>query len=280
MRSCIHCKKKIYKIISHTKDRKIVECLVCGLATVDTTKSLMPASKTFFQEYLQESLSYENYFNNKTSDINKLSAKGKLLDIGCGPGTFIKLAKKSGWDIVGLDTSKYSADICRQQNLPVICGEIKSSKLKKDSFDFITAFQLIEHSSEPNGLLNEAYRLLKPGGYLVLTTPNKKGFLARLMGSYWFGYYNLEHCYFFTPETLKSLVKAAGFEVIFCKTEFGRKLSLNYIMDRLLNYYYTPDTGIYKFLAKFYWIARQLDKYFIIREPYVNIYLAARKPVQ
>ena len=99
-----------------------------------------------------------------------------LLDLGCGDGNFtIMLAKKLstsnvfGIDIVdkNVEQSVVKGIKCRQVNL-----DSAKFPFENDTFDAICASQILEHVSDTDGFIKEAYRILKPGGYIVLSTPN------------------------------------------------------------------------------------------------------------
>lgn len=284
MKYCLSCHSDSFNISYKTKDRNISHCRKCGLLFVSPIPSenqilsiVEKVSQNFYKEYLAEFNSYSEYFKNKASDIDKLTSKGQLLDIGCGPGTFLEIAKKRGWDVLGIDLSAEAIKICKKKKIKAKLATTNSLNTKSETFNVITAFQLIEHVQMPDQLLKHIFNMLKPEGYLILTTPDQQGFLSKIMGRFWFEYYNLEHLYFFRQSVLQNMVKNFGFQIIFSQTEFGRRLKPSYILDRLINYYYTSPGIIHNILKFSMTPVKLLDKIIYVREPWVNIYLIAQK---
>ena len=81
-------------------------------------------------------------------------------------------------------------------------------------FDFIFLWQVIEHLREPWRQLAELRKLLRPGGRIVISTPNASGLKARLLRRRWGNYMNPKHFYYFAPASLRLTLKTAGFQEI------------------------------------------------------------------
>ena len=133
----------------------------------------------------------------------------RILEVGCGPGALMRLLRKKGYKhIQGIDISPVAAKLS---------GGIVASATKipfpKQSFDTVIGLSIIEHLSlrEADVFLQEAFRVLKPGGFVFLLTPNGASLLKLLKGKRWYGYDDHSHTYFFTPTTLKRTLLNAGF---------------------------------------------------------------------
>lgn len=99
--------------------------------------------------------------------------KGRLLDVGCGPGTFLLVARERGWHVRGVEPTPEPALIAREAGLDVFNGVIED--LPEDAaigFDAITSFEVLEHVSRPASILGKMRSLLRPGGRLLLSVPN------------------------------------------------------------------------------------------------------------
>lgn len=139
---------------------------------------------------------------------------GKLLDVGCGGGRFLNRMQKRGWRVEGSDFDEQAAQkVSYKYAIKTHVGDLTQCKLLADSFDVITLSQTIEHLYDPNATLHECLRLLKPGGLLILTTPNAESVGAIEFGSFWRGWEAPRHLHLFTVNSLKKLVQRAGFEV-------------------------------------------------------------------
>jgi len=285
MQVCAICKKRNFKKEFKVKDRIIFRCRNCGILAVSplpsntgVKKVIDKVSKHFYDEYHDEYESYYNYFVDKFRDLKRIKRKGLLVDVGCGPGVFLEVVSKDkNWQPYGLDLSSEAIKIAKQKKLSARVAALTKTSFGKKKFDVITAFQLIEHDRDPLSFLTAARAKLKDGGVLMMTTPSATGFLARVMRKSWFGYHNHEHLYFFSPESLSYLVKKAGFEIVLLKTEHGRVIKPFYVWGRLTNYYYTEKNLLNSLLYKTLSIFKIFDKFIHLREPWVNVYLVARK---
>lgn len=99
-------------------------------------------------------------------------------------------------------------------------------------YDAITLIDVIEHVSDPAGLLNEIHKLLAPGGCLLLTTPDVDSFAARVMGKRWW-HFRLAHISYFTPRTVELLLRRSGYEIVRMSRP-NWYFELSYLVARLL----------------------------------------------
>jgi 2-polyprenyl-3-methyl-5-hydroxy-6-metoxy-1,4-benzoquinol methylase len=141
--------------------------------------------------------------------------QGKLVDFGCGDAGFLVLASEY-FDVTGIELSRRGAEISRQRISPVkiLEGPVTelAGTLPENSFDVVTQFGYIEHEWQPIAGLRAARRLLKPGGVTVIKTPNYASWNRTIRGMDWCGYHIPAHCNYFTPHTLRDILRRAGFE--------------------------------------------------------------------
>lgn len=138
-------------------------------------------------------------------------AGGSLLDLGCGDGAFLRLARSCGWDVVGLDPDPKAVANCVKQGLKVLEGGIERFHRDRDLFDVITMSHVVEHLHDPVGVLKACHRLLKPGGRLWIETPNVASLGHRHYGRNWRGLEPPRHLVLFNRSSLKTALSAAGF---------------------------------------------------------------------
>ncbi|MBM3791435.1 MAG: class I SAM-dependent methyltransferase [Acidobacteria bacterium] len=135
-----------------------------------------------------------------------------LLDVGCGNGTFLHLARKRGFVPHGMDSSAQAGAIAAAQyGLTVRRGEVGSDIWDGARFDFVTMFHVLEHLADPVGALDYAARHLKRGGHLVIQVPNIESWQARIFGSRWYGLDVPRHVINYSPQALRLLLRQAGF---------------------------------------------------------------------
>jgi SAM-dependent methyltransferase len=167
------------------------------------------------------------------SFVQRHAGPSKLLDVGCGNGSFIQGAARAGFDVYGLEPYQSALP-----NLPeslrtrVLCAPFESADYPAESFDVITLWHVLEHLSGPVETLKRLRVFLKPGGTLILEVPNIASSEARWLGPHW---HNLDlpyHFWHFAPETLQSAVQQAGFEIKTCVTSARTRpvWLLNYLL--------------------------------------------------
>ncbi len=136
---------------------------------------------------------------------------GRILDIGCGKGAFLKSFKalRGGWQYVGLEPSRAEVDLARRdRDLEVLEGMLGSVSFDAESFDLITIMHVLEHVSQPVDGVRQMRRLLKPGGLLFVEVPNT------LNLNMFYDLLLFEHLFHFPPETLAWFLGREGFDVV------------------------------------------------------------------
>ncbi len=152
---------------------------------------------------------------------------GKLLDVGCGAGTFMAIAASRGWDVYGVEMNEA---LCAEVDKAVgtgrvTCGAFEALDPDEHAYDVITMWDVIEHVLDPAAFIERAQRMLRPGGVIVLCTPDEESVLAntgkailRASG----GRYNYPalalhpryHTFFFSGTSLENLFVARGMKVV------------------------------------------------------------------
>jgi SAM-dependent methyltransferase len=134
-----------------------------------------------------------------------------LLDVGCGNGEFLSKVRALGWHAVGLEFDPKACAVGSSRGLQIVRGSVPNTSFESESFDAITLHHVIEHVHDPRAVLDELLRLLKPGGTIVLTTPNWQSYGASFFGPFWRGLEPPRHLVLFTPDALHRLVSDIGF---------------------------------------------------------------------
>jgi 2-polyprenyl-3-methyl-5-hydroxy-6-metoxy-1,4-benzoquinol methylase len=143
----------------------------------------------------------------------------RLLDCGAATGYLADLAKEMGWDAFAVEYSEFGANACEKLLGPgrVYRGQVQEATFAANpegQFSAITMFDFIEHVREPRAVLQWAKQRLGSEGVLLLTTPRAGSLSWRLMGPQWFHYTSREHLWFFSPESLRILLKEIGFRSV------------------------------------------------------------------
>jgi 2-polyprenyl-3-methyl-5-hydroxy-6-metoxy-1,4-benzoquinol methylase len=146
-------------------------------------------------------------------------AGGRLLEVGCGNGRQLERLAQAGWQVEGIDFDEHAASAARRLGIPVRVGELSSADYADDQFDAIILSHVIEHVEDPVRLLAECRRILKPGGQLILATPNANALGHRWYGRAWLGLEPPRHLVVFTPRALADAARRAGIERVSIQTK-------------------------------------------------------------
>lgn len=145
---------------------------------------------------------------------------GRLLDVGCAAGLFLQKAQAAGWLVEGLELNPATARAAeRSLGRPVRNLPLEEARLPEGELDALTAWDVIEHLRDPRQLLRQAWRALRPGGLLGLSTPNHRGLFPRLslslagLTGVWPHPTPPWHLYQFSARGLEKLLGQEGFQV-------------------------------------------------------------------
>ena len=131
------------------------------------------------------------------------SPVGRLLEVGFGDGARLKYFQQKGWEVVGQEYDPVAAEKARSAGFTVHLGDLATLRLPAGSFDAVVGSHVLEHVVDPVGFLAEACRLLKPGGRIVMVTPNIKSYGHRRFGEHWRGLEVPRHLHLFSIESLE-----------------------------------------------------------------------------
>lgn len=146
-----------------------------------------------------------NRYNQLLEKFEKFRKNNTILDVGCGIGYFLEIAKKRGWKVYGTEFTEEAVNICKKKDISMAYGKLNTTNYKKIKFDIITSFEVIEHINDPNNELEKFYKILRKGGLIYLTTPNFNSLSRYLLKTK----YNVigypEHLSYYSSKTLKKL---------------------------------------------------------------------------
>jgi 2-polyprenyl-3-methyl-5-hydroxy-6-metoxy-1,4-benzoquinol methylase len=140
--------------------------------------------------------------------------EGRLLDFGCGDGTFLRRMAAIGWKPIGLDFGPRAVAAARAGGIPALQGTLPHHDLRPGSFDVVTMRHSLEHVPDPRAVLTAALDLLSPGGRLIVQVPNFASWEIAYFGDAARMLDLPRHLLHFTPPTLTNLLSSCSFENI------------------------------------------------------------------
>ncbi len=155
--------------------------------------------------------------------------RGRLMDVGCGDGRFLAAMREEGWQVLGVEPDPEAAHRAREQyHIEVGAGTLGDAAFPGNSVDAITMHHVIEHVPDPVALFRECGRILRPGGSLVVITPNVESLGHRRFGENWRGLEPPRHIFLFSRGTLGACAQISGLEIVSLRTmsRLGREIHL------------------------------------------------------
>lgn len=137
----------------------------------------------------------------------------KVLDVGCGSGVLLARMKSLGWQAEGVELDPGGVAAARARGVPVFQGQLADAQFPDNHFDAVHSAHVIEHVYDPVALLREAFRILKPGGKLVIITPNTGSWGHRKFASAWLNLDPPRHLMLFNTATLRGTAEKLGFTI-------------------------------------------------------------------
>jgi cyclopropane fatty-acyl-phospholipid synthase-like methyltransferase len=165
---------------------------------------------------------FQRYRVEKVLDIYHPMAGQRVVDFGCGWGTFgFELSHRVA-EVVGIDFSEKSIELCNrrlasdpQENLTFLCADAGDTGLEADAYDVVIAADLFEHLYPEDSMrvVEEAYRILKPGGRFSVFTPHRGHFLEVLKNRDILIKRDISHVDYKSLERMKQMMEEAGFGI-------------------------------------------------------------------
>lgn len=261
-------------------DYSLFQCKQCGLIFVNPQPSQKelekhyPAEKYYslgkggaeMKSILQRAYYSEGNYLSKIALILfkpfinsiKIVPKGKLLDVGCGSGEFLYLAKKKGMDCYGIEPGKFDRKFADSRGLKIFNGTLEKAKYQNAYFDVITMNHVFEHVENPMKTMKELKRILKPNGTLIIGIPVSGCLAYGVFGKNWIALDIPRHLYIYSKKIMIEYAKKAGFRAEKIRYNSGPLQFAGSFIYRLGDYRgkerYFSDISKKRFLMAFLYI--------------------------
>jgi len=138
---------------------------------------------------------------------------GRVLELGCASGAFLRGLVGSGWQGVGIEYSSSAAENARQAGLEVHTGSVETAPEPAAPYDLVVAWMVFEHLHDPLGTLKLLHRWSRPGAWLALSVPNAGSLEFSLFRQHWYALQLPTHLFHYTPTTLRAVLAQGGWRV-------------------------------------------------------------------
>lgn len=180
----------------------------------------------------------------EVSHIPIFKAKGKLLEIGCSYGYYLKDKENLGWEVYGIELNEkavqYAKDELNIKNIK--CDFFENIEYEDNFFDAVNMNMVLEHVYDPCFVIKKINNIMKKGGELMISVPDIAGFEAKIYKQYFYSLHVPEHLHHFSPKTITKLLEKNGFKV-------ERIIHQNFDRDLVASAGYMPNKLLSKFLS-------------------------------
>src|SRR6266849_7355968 len=270
--TCPICRSQSSRWVAESHKLKVARCLVCGhgyvwpVPSADFIESIY-REKTYyegsgdssgFHDYASLEPARTRMFNRHLDRLEASVAVGRILDVGCANGEFLKVARARGWQVLGADPSAARLEV-EANGIKLVGTTVRDADVEEGSLDAITFWDVLEHVTNPVADLTRARELLKPDGVLALTVPDSSNLLARLSGRRWFGFKTAgEHLQFYTASSLARALEQARFAVK-AREATTWSSTLGFLADRFGLYLGAPGRLAHSVLSRPSFATRVID---------------------
>jgi 2-polyprenyl-3-methyl-5-hydroxy-6-metoxy-1,4-benzoquinol methylase len=225
--------------MTHALKPRVAKCLQCGLAQVPVSEH-PPGLEDLYADvvdvdYLQNQRAKRSTFARAYSRIRPFLPKpGRMLEVGSYCGFFLEEARRQGWTVTGIEPSRWAAEYSTAStSFDVVHGSFErvAPSLADQQYDAIVSWDVLEHVSDPRGTLEGAFKLLRAGGILAVSTLDIDSGFARLMGRHWPWIMQM-HLQYFSAKALTKMFEQAGFQMLRVEP-YRHYASLRYIYRKL-----------------------------------------------
>lgn len=238
----------------------IVKCKRCGMVYNNPQFSPELLDRMYKEvedpTYVEESGARALTFKRSLEQLqNYAQPSGKMLDVGCYSGAFMKVAADAGWEIEGVELSRWAAGIAAGLNIgPVYNKPLADLEPSQHQYDVITMWDVVEHLTNPADMFRDALHLLKPGGLLAVSTHLADSLAVRLMGTRYPFFMDM-HVVHFSRATIMRLLEQQGFRLLKIRPH-RRILKLGYFLEKL-SYKVPVGKSFIKWLSRRKWLSER-----------------------
>lgn len=194
------------------KGQYLVRCKACGMTFVGREPSMRELQAYYGPYPVVENISPVTLqrYDELLERFSPHRMTGRILDVGCGGGSFLERAMAKGWESCGTEFGAGPIAACRAKGIRVFEGPLRPDDHPAEGYDVVCAFEVVEHLVRPGPEIDNMLKLLRPGGLLYVTVPNFNCLARRMDQAHWNVINYPEHLNHFTRRTLHRMLDGKG----------------------------------------------------------------------
>lgn len=211
--NCLVCRSEKLRPMHGFEAHHLVKCHDCGFVfsrSIPTKAELDAVYEGYGRNDYLSDLTVQVY-ERLLDSFEPYRKTNRLIDVGCGIGYFLEVAKRKGWEVYGTEFTEEAVKICEGKGISMQVGPLNTTGYEPESFDIVASFEVIEHINDPLAELGKFRELLRPGGMVYCTTPNFNAVERFYLKADWNVIAYPEHLSYYSPSTLKRVFKESGF---------------------------------------------------------------------
>jgi len=211
--NCLLCDHSSLKVLRGYEKDHLVRCRKCSFVF----SSRIPSAEelvTFYEGYQRANaispITIKRY-HELLDQFEEFRSTGNIIDIGCGDGYFLEVAKERGWNVFGVEFTDEALEVCSAKGITMLRGPLEAANYEPDFFDVVTSFEVIEHIYNPRKEVSDIRTILRKDGLFYVTTPNFNSISRSVLGHKWTILNYPEHLSYYTRKTMNRFMKTMRF---------------------------------------------------------------------
>jgi 2-polyprenyl-3-methyl-5-hydroxy-6-metoxy-1,4-benzoquinol methylase len=233
------------------------QCSQCGYCMADIEINRLNMGEIYsdsyfcgdeYADYLRDRPMFEKQYRGRLQEMKQFQAGGNLIEIGCAYGFFLSIAQQC-YRVHGFDIAKGPVAFAREDlGVDASCVDFLEVPLEPASVDVVVMWDTIEHLPRPDLTIAKVGQVLRPGGFLFLTTGDIGSRLARLRRERWRLFHPPTHLHYFSRVTIARLLETSGLQMV--KTKYvGVRRSIRQVAYSLLVLGKRRQSQLYNIIA-------------------------------
>ncbi len=240
-RGCDLCgETQTLELLYKRRGYHIVRCKSCSLVYTNELPGLQELATLYSAQYYTAGSKYNGLGSASSQNAQEQFLRLKKLkdlrydrwlDVGCATGDFLEAAQHQVSFLHGIEFSAYAVEQARKRDFSqVVQGSILGYD-QNELYDLITFWDVLEHLESPRQSLQKAFSLLRPGGYIAISTGDIESNFAKISGRFWHLLTPPQHLYFFSHKTIRILLQQVGFNHVMIES-CGRKVAMDFLLRK------------------------------------------------